>query len=235
MCISGLPRFPQGYESLNELKKHLEECNPHTKVDWYFYLWDIPEDNKEWKPWIMDTFKPKRFELAPIPQFKTEDNIKAFEQIKRRRAFDKVRGENIYCMFKGIYECNQLIEGEYDVVIRSRTDLIYAPAGLYLAQYCTDSTFSNGGHLVIANNTDQWAYPGSDTKVNHAYNDQFAIGNPDIMNKYAECFNLLDYIILAETGNSVPISGERILYKHLQNQEVTVQPVPIFTFFNIRR
>ena len=235
VCISGLPRFPQGYDSLLELKTYLESCNPDTQFDWYFYLWDVPNDNKEWHKWLIETFNPTQLKIAPLPTFNTEDNKKAFKEIERRRSNNKVIGENIYCMFKGIYECNKLIEGNYDVVIRSRVDLIYAQAGLYLAQYCFHPSFSNGGHLVLANNTEQWAYKGSVVGVEHAYNDQFAIGNPNIMNKYAECFNLLDHIILAETGNSIPISGERILYTHLQNQEVTVQLVPIFTFYNIRR
>jgi len=235
VCISGLPRFPQGYDSLLELKGHLESCNPHTQFDWYFYLWDLPNSNKEWVQWVRDTFNPIALELAELPTFESELNKKAFQEIKNRAGNDKVKAENIYCMYKGIYECNNLIRKEYDVVIRSRTDLVYSPAGLYLAQYCFHPSFTNGGHLVLPNNTEQWAYKGSAAGVEHAYNDQFAIGNTNIMNKYSKCFKLLDHIILAETGNSIPISGESILYKHLENQQVTVQPVPIFTFYNIRR
>ena len=32
ICISGLPRFPQAYESLMSLKTHLENTNPNATL-----------------------------------------------------------------------------------------------------------------------------------------------------------------------------------------------------------
>ena len=237
ICISGLPRFPQAYESLMSLKTHLENTNPNATFDWYFYLWDLPDDRKEWMEWIRQTFNPVALKIAQIPTFDSDLNKRAFNGVRNRLtpfSAHKVKPENIYCMYNAIYECNKLIEKDYDVVIRSRTDLIYSAAGLYLGsnQYCFGEEWG-GGHIVLPNNTQQWAYKGSATGVEHAYNDQFAIANQKNMNKYAECFNLLDHLILAETGRKIPISSESILHRHITNQEIPAQLVPIFTYFNI--
>ena len=235
ICVSGLPRFPEGYKSLMDLKHYL---HGPTEIDWYFYLWDIKED-KKWISWVKENLNTIEIVSTPTPEFNSELNKEAYEEVIRRRGYFTVKPQNIYCMFHGIDECNKLTKkspNPYDVVIRTRLDLLYNSHF-----YFDDLAFKEGrgSHLVVPNNTDQWALWQHTTQQEifrgRAVNDQFAIAIPAIMDEYANCFSYLDHIILAENGTDKSISAESLLYNHLHNQRVAIQPASIFSFRNIIR
>jgi hypothetical protein len=106
LCFSGQARaFKEGYEFY---KRNLFD---HYDVDVYIHTWKFTEQND-----LVALYKPKacEFELPPQGDFNT----------KYTNTPNPVKHPpiNTYRMLYSIYRSSQLIQGQYDWVIKSRTD-----------------------------------------------------------------------------------------------------------------
>ena len=244
VCISGLPRFPEGYKSLKDFEACVEKggsVNGVPQLDYYIYLWDVKcaVREEEYANWLINNLNIKQLKIVPQPFNSNKDiNNEVVEEIERKNIGNTfpVKPHNVYCMWKGVYECNKLVKDsgiEYDVVIRSRTDLLWS-RDFPLELEDLSFMYERGEHLCIPNNTDQFATETNSGYKGKIYNDQFALGLPHMMDKYAEMYKRLDHLILAEKGSPKPLCSESLLYTHIQNQCFNPYfraPVQLFSLF----
>jgi hypothetical protein len=151
LCLSGQPRsFQKGYEY------HKLNLLDHYDVDVYIHSHShIPQE-------LIDLYKPKSFLFGELDTSDTDAKYtNTPNAIKHPPRFTKT-------MFSSIYECGQLIQGQYDWVIRSRTDFAL--------------------NCVIP-------FPELDKEKLYLpidASDQFAFGNQKNMMMYMETFKNLD-------------------------------------------
>jgi len=156
LCFAGQARsFEKGYEYY---KRNLFD---HYDVDVYIHTWKFLKQND-----LVALYKPKacEFEIPPQGDYNSKYTNTPNAQ--------KYPPKNTYNQFYSLYHVNQLIQGEYDWVIRSRTD--YA-----LNTFIPFSELDNT-KLYIPNCR---MVPERDFG-----NDQFAFGSQETMIKYMSTF-----------------------------------------------
>ena len=110
LCFSGEPRaFEKGYEYY---KRNLLDLHD---VDVYIHSWK--RERVENEESIIDLYKPKGYIFQDKPEI--GDYNKRYPNTPEP---ENRPPWNAYCMFYSMYKSSLLIDGQYDWVIKSRTD-----------------------------------------------------------------------------------------------------------------
>ncbi len=221
ICLSGQARnFKQSY---NSLKTHLLD---KYDCDVYFHAWKTPHfestnfgfgntqytlTDNDYND-LIQLYKPKNY-IIEKPIVFDASGIKC--PIWRQPL------NNSLSMFYSIYKSIQLVEGEYDYIVRTRFDIDYSKFNLELPQ--------EGITLP------EW---NTDIRVkDRGYYDVFAIGKQQDMNTYSEIFsNVISYVTNDEQllyslsggwpGQDSPLRNEYLLKWHLVKNNIKVKIVP---------
>lgn len=221
ICISGQARnFKQSYDSLKTYFLDKHDC------DIYFHTWETPNfestnfgfGNNQYSLTdndyndLIQLYKPKDY-IIEKPIVFDASGIKC--PIWRQPL------NNSLSMFYSIYKSTQLIEGEYDYVIRTRFDIDYSKFNLELPQE---------GIILPEWNTD--------IRVkDRGYYDVFAIGKQQDMIIYSEVFSNVISYVTDDTdlfhslfggwpGQDSPLRNEYLLKWHLVKNNIKIKIVP---------
>jgi hypothetical protein len=183
LCFSGQSRaFEKGYEYY---KRNLLD---HYDVDVYFHTWHA-EDNQQY----IDLYKPVKYILEkPV-----NPDLSKYTRTPIPLKHPQI---NTYSLYYSMYECSKLIEGEYDWVVRSRSD--------YALNIKPDLENSDNSKLHIPN---CYIAPLRDRG-----NDQFAFASQEIMNKYMSAFLNIDKYY----DNGTIFNGECIMQANLHEHNL---------------
>lgn len=220
ICISGQARnFKQSYDSLKTYFLDRYNC------DVYFHTWKTSNFES-----TNFGFGNTRYSLTNndyndlIQLYKPKDYI-----IEKPIVFDasgiicpiwRQPLNNTLSMFYSIYRSIQLVEDEYDYIVRTRFDIDYSKFNLELPQE---------GIILPEWNTD--------IRVkDRGYYDVFSIGKPHDMNIYSEVFsNVIFYITNDEQllqslsggwpGQDSPLRNEYLLKWHLVKNNVKTKVI----------
>lgn len=160
LCFAGQPRsVEQGYEYY---KKNLLD---HFDVDVYVHAW-----NSELNQTVLDLYKPVAY--------KFEDPLVGIDCSRYIRTPIPLKHPQIavYSMYYSLNEVRKLVAGEYDWVIKSRTD--------YAMNIKPQFETLDNSKVYIP---DCYIAPERDVG-----NDQFAFGSKETMMKYMATFENLD-------------------------------------------
>jgi hypothetical protein len=162
LCFSGQARaFEKGYEYY---KRNLLD---HYDVDVYIHTWKFPDEDK-----LIKLYNAKGYETQTPP-------LGEFDQIYTNTPnAEKHPPRFTYRMIYSMYKCSQLIEGQYDWVIKSRTD--------YALNVVIPFNELDNNNLYAPNCR---MVPERDFG-----NDQFAFGSQETMMKYMSTYeNINNY------------------------------------------
>jgi hypothetical protein len=220
ICISGQARnFKQSY---NSLKTHLLD---KYDCDVYFHTWKTPHfestnfgfGNTQYT--LTDNDYNDLIQLYNPKKYIIEKPI-VFDASEYKCPIWRQPLNNTLSMFYSIYKSIQLIDEEYDYVIRTRFDIDYSKFNLELPQE---------GIILPEWNTD--------IRVrNRGYYDVFAIGKQQDMNIYSKTFsNVISYVTNDEQllhslsggwpGQDSPLRNEYLLKWHLVKNSIKVKIV----------
>jgi hypothetical protein len=190
LCISGKPRssmfcFPYIYDAF---------MNSGYDVDVFIHTWNHCR--------AIDLYKPKKIEI--------ESDKDVLDAIMPQLNLQGVLIEgNVYhnvLMYYSIKKCFDLIDEDYDIVIRSRFDLLLQPK--FNLSEIVDSLLKKDYDIYIPN--EEFNMGG--------YNDQMAIGRYNSMKIYSDTFfNLNEFAY--ELGRWHP---ETFLGKQLDDNNINV-------------
>jgi hypothetical protein len=215
LLLSGLTRsarlcFPNLQKYL--LSKH--------DVDIYIHTWDVSNvslngethENEIEKSELLKLFNPKKIVVENYFDKRDSLNQKYLNYPKTEGTYDRS-----ISMFYKIEECFNLVEGEYDFIIRSRMDLLLNEeinfssldeTSINIPRYqTTRHTFIKDG-LGYSIPPDSWGIT-----------DCFSIGSYEIMSKYSNSFSNLDKLCIEMGLNYHP---EYITLKNLEIQNVSI-------------
>lgn len=221
ICISGQPRnFKQSYISLE--KSILNQYN----CDIYFHSWktsnfestnfgggnyqyQLNENNYNE---LIELYQPKKYILEqPI----------VFDASGYKCPIWRQPLNNTLSMFYSMFKSFQLVEGNYDYIIRTRFDIDYSKFNLELPK--------EGISLP------EW---NTDPRVKHrGYYDIFALGIPSSMKIYSEVFpnvisyvtndsQMLEFLQGGWPGQDSPLRNEYLLKWHLVKNNIKVNEFP---------
>jgi len=221
ICISGQPRnFKQSYESLKTYFLDKYDC------DIYFHTWKTDSfestnfgfgnqqynlNEKDFND-LINLYQPKNYIL---------ENPIVFDASGYKCPIWRQPLNNTLSMFYSIYRSFQLIEGNYDYVIRTRFDVNYSNFNL---------EFPEEGIILPEWNTD--------IRVkSRGYYDVFALGKPEDMKIYSQVFsNIISYVTNDEDflnfltggwpGQDSPLRNEYLLKWHLLKNNIKVKELP---------
>jgi hypothetical protein len=221
ICISGQPRsFKQSYISLKEYFLDKYNC------DIYFHTWKATN------------FESTNFGFGNTQYLLTEEKYNDLIQLYNPKKYILEQPiifdasgykcpiwrqplNNTLSMFYSIYKSIQLIEEEYDYVIRTRFDIDYSKLnlelpqeGIILPEWNTDIRVKDRGHYDI-----------------------FAIGKQSDMTIYSQVFsNVIGYITNDEQfitylqgewpGQDSPLRNEYLLKWHLLKNKIKTKILP---------
>jgi len=181
ICISGQPRFTGlGLYSLNEV--FLKKYNCDIFVQTY-----NTEDGLQ----FIRTVQPKRYRL----DHPNDTDI----QISKYASINKAAETNVltmYLMYRNIKNCMDLIDAEYNLVIRTRSDLLYG-SPLDLSKVNPDSIYIPQGGDWRGGVFDMFAISGIHgmsyyssifSKLNE-YVERGVHAHPEILMRYHLMFN----------------------------------------------
>lgn len=222
ILISGQPRnYKQGYESLKQAYLDRYDCDvyihtwkdtkfeatqffPNREKNVYQYTNDYISD-------IQTIYNPVKF-LIESPKIFDSNNI--IDPIWRQPL------QNSKSMWYSIYKCFEQVKNEYDVLIRTRFDLMYEKSLLDLELLNLDKI-----HLL------NW---DTDVRVKHrGFYDVFAIGNYTNIGIYSQLYTKLDWYLNHDTeyvkflqggwpGQDSGLRNEYLLKWHLINSGLSV-------------
>jgi hypothetical protein len=221
ICISGQPRnFKQSYISLKEYFLDRYNC------DIYFHTWKA------------NNFESTNFGFGNTQYLLTEEKYNDLIQLYNPKKYILEQPiifdasdykcpiwrqplNNTLSMFYSIYKSIQLIEEEYDYIVRTRFDIDYSKLNLELPQE---------GIILPEWNTD--------IRVkDRGYYDIFAIGKQSDMVLYSQIFsNVIGYITNDEQfitylqgewpGQDSPLRNEYLLKWHLLKNKIKIKILP---------
>jgi len=221
ICISGQPRnFKQSYISLK--KYFLDKYN----CDVYFHTWktfnfestNFGFGNTQYS--LTDGDYNNLIQLYNAEKYIIEKPI-VFDASGYKCPIWRQPLNNTLSMFYSIYKSIQLVEEEYDYIIRTRFDIDYSKFNLELPQE---------GIILPEWNTD--------IRVKNRGNyDVFAIGKQQDMTIYSETFcNIISYITNDEQfynflsgewpGQDSPLRNEYLLKWHLTKNNIETKTIP---------
>lgn len=192
LCLSGAVRnsifcFPYIYDSF---------LNTSYNVDVFINTWGHSR--------VIDLYKPKKYSLNSqketlenvIPQLKLSDDVK----------IEGNMGHNIL-MFSSLKRCFDLVEPDYNIVIRCRFDLL-------LQDKINLPVIVNN---IIENKYDMFI-PGTSFNMG-GYNDQLAIGNYKSMKIYSDCISQVNFL-----ANKIKRwHPESLLGEHLKSNDIIIE------------
>lgn len=218
ILISGQPRnFEISYKKLQEafLQKYDCDIYLHTWKTVNFESTDFGGGNFKYElqeqayDKLLKLYKPKRYLVEPPI---------TFDASGYRCPIWRQPLNNTLSMYYSIYKTYQLVEQEYDYVVRSRFDIDYSQFDLKLP--------------ASGINIPKW---NIDSRVQHrGYYDVFAIGDPISMKIYSEVFcNIFSYVANDEQYlkflqgswpvQDSPLRNEYLLKWHLIKNNVKVE------------
>lgn len=221
ICISGQARnFRLSYDSLKTyfLDKYNCDIYLHTWKSANFESTDFGFGNNKYSLTdndynaLIQLYKPKNYIIEKPILF----DASGYECPIWRQPLN-----NTLSMFYSIYKSIQLIEEEYDYIVRTRFDIDYSKLNLELPQ--------EGITLP------EW---NTDIRVkDRGYYDIFSIGKQHDMNVYSEVFsNIISYITNDEQlfqflsggwpGQDSPLRNEYLLKWHLIKNNIKVKIIP---------
>ena len=230
LCLSGEPRssmfcFPYIYEAF--LKP-----NPLFKTDTYIHSW------KNFR--ALDLYNPKNYKIQNTNDGFIGDIINTLnfspslqEQLSYYNLHTKSTNFlfNQIKMFYSIKECFNLIQEDYDIIIRCRYDLIFLNRDFI--QSIIYSIINNDYNIFIP-------YSGF-PKINQSkgYNDQLAIGDLSSMNVYSNIINHLPSICykvnrwdgevfikhILDNNNNIKVSQSFINHKVVRQSDVITNKI----------
>ena len=180
LCFSGQARsFVKGFEY------YKNNLFGYYDVDVYIHTWKFTEQND-----LVGYYKPKacEFETPPEGDFNTK-YTNTPNPIKHPPV-------NTYRMLYSMYKCSQLIQGDYDWVIKTRTD--------YALNTIIPFADLDNSKLYIPNCR---MVPERDFG-----NDQFAFGSQETMKKYMSTFERIDEYY----DNGAIFIGENLMQANLR-------------------
>ena len=221
ICISGQARnFKQSYNGLKSYFLDKYDC------DVYFHTWKTPNfestnfgfGNTQYT--LTDNDYNDLIQLYNPKKYIIEKPI-VFDASDYKCPIWRQPLNNTLSMFYSVYKSIQLVDKEYDYIIRTRFDIDYSKFNLELPQE---------GIILPEWNTD--------IRVrNRGYYDVFAIGKQQDMNIYSEIFsNVISYVTNDEQllhslsggwpGQDSPLRNEYLLKWHLVKNNIKVKIVP---------
>ena len=129
ITIAGLPRFTRDFDDF------LEKLKDYDQVDWFFYLWNRPDDQfvpPNWPANDVDAIRAKLLSNLPA------NHTIAYLDVHEMPVYNVTRPLNttpwtslpgVWYMYKGMKLVNEkrieyeMQHGKYDLVIRSRGDI----------------------------------------------------------------------------------------------------------------
>lgn len=208
LCLSGLPRFPEGYKGLESLKKHIK-LPEGSILEVFAHFWHDSNARKEtrtsgWDPGTFDGEKTSHHWIGWLyDNFNVRRILLREQKILKPAFWDPTRHENnLRWAWYGIHAANKLKSDyeknqgfKYDAVIRSRTD-IYFDRDINVVDL-------NMEEFNVPDNSAGWCGSvcvGSDERglpiwQPRAVNDQLAISSSDNMNVLGELWNNSDLTI----------------------------------------
>jgi len=221
ICISGQPRnFKQSYISLKKYFLDKYDC------DIYFHTWKISNFEStnfgfgNTKYSLIDDDYNDLIQLYNPKDYTIEKPI-VFDASGYKCPIWRQPLNNTLSMFYSIYKSIQLIEEEYDYIVRTRFDIDYSKFNLELPQE---------GIILPEWNTD--------IRVkDRGYYDVFAIGKQQDMNVYSKVFsNIISYITNDEqflnflsgewSEQDSPLRNEYLLKWHLVKNNIKIIIIP---------
>lgn len=190
LCISGKPRssmfcYPYIYDAF---------MNNEHQVDVFIHTWDECR--------VLDLYRPKQLEM--------NSDSEALDMLLPMLNLNGVKIEgnvqNNVLMYYSIKRCFDLIDAEYDVIIRARFDLLLQPK------------FDIESILTDLKNKKYDIYIPNEEFNMGGYNDQLAIGTPAAMEIYSNTFFNLNQFA-HELGRWHP---ETFLGKQLKDNNINV-------------
>jgi hypothetical protein len=190
LCISGKPRssmfcYPYIYDAF---------MNNKHQVDVFIHSWNECR--------VLDLYNPKKLEI--------NSDSEALDVLVPMLDLNGIKIEgninNNVLMYYSIKKCFDLIEGEYDVVIRARFDLLLQP------KFDIESILTD-----LKNKKYDIYIPTEEFNIG-GYNDQLAIGTYDTMKIYSDTFLNLNKFA-HELGRWHP---ETFLGKQLKDNNIKV-------------
>ena len=221
ICISGQPRnFKQGYESLKTHFLDKYDC------DIYFHTWktdSFESTNFGFGNYQYNFSRDDYYSLNFIYQPKKHslESPITFDASNYKCPIWRQPLNNTLSMFYSTYKSFQLIEGDYDYVVRTRFDVDYSKFNL---------EFPKEGIILPEWNTD--------IRVkSRGYYDVFALGKSEDMKVYSQVFsNVISYITNDEEflislqgewpGQDSPLRNEYLLKWHLLKNNIKVKELP---------
>jgi len=221
ICISGQPRnFKQSYESLKTyfLDKYDYDIYFHTWKTNSFESTNFGFGNNKYSLTgddyneLIQLYKPKNYIL---------ENPIVFDSSGYKCPIWRQPLNNTLSMFYSIYRSFQLIEENYDYVIRTRFDVNYSKFNL---------EFPEEGIILPEWNTD--------IRVkSRGYYDVFALGKLKDMKIYSQVFsNIISYVTNDEDflnfltggwpGQDSPLRNEYLLKWHLLKNNIKIKELP---------
>lgn len=221
ICISGQPRnFKQSYESLKTYFLDKYDC------DIYFHTWktdNFESTNFGFGNYQYNFNRNDFYNLSSIyqPEKYILEKPIIFDASGYKCPIWRQPLNNTLSMFYSIYRSFQLVEGDYDYIIRTRFDINYSKFNL---------EFPEEGIILPEWNTD--------IRVkSRGYYDVFALGKPEDMKLYSQVFsNIISYITNDEDflnflngdwpGQDSPLRNEYLLKWHLLKNNIKVKELP---------
>lgn len=111
-------------------------------------------------------------------------------------------------MYWSIKKCYEMLEGDYDIVIKARSDI----------------RFSKFPEEVLDNLDCLWYFP-KDHNESHVVSDKFAFASQEVMNDYCHVFDRLNEYWDGKfrSDEGYILANEMILWYHYQNSDIEVR------------
>ena len=214
LCLSGEPRssmfsFPYIYENCINLDPEVFE------VDTYSYSFKgfraLPLYNC--KKYVVDNRNGDELFHQWFHPLEKNFNSKSLDLLinTSNGILNNQNGiKNLFLMYLNIYNCFNLIQGEYDIYIRARHDIIFQNK-FFIEEYISK---------ILSKDVDIYVPKGNimGNEKTQLYVDQFAIGNYKGMSYYSNLINsLLDLI-----NENVSVKSEILLHKYLNNNDLKI-------------
>jgi hypothetical protein len=184
LCFSGQPRaFEKGYEYY---KRNLLD---HYDVDVHIHAW-----NSKYNDQILDLYKPLKYKFQDYLTVDCSKYTRTPIPLKHPQFAT-------YSMYYSLNEVRKLIDGDYDWVIKTRTD------------YALNTKFN----FEQLDNSKVYVPDDYIPEARDRANDQFAFGSMANMDKYMSTFENLDQIYDA----GAVFNGEDLLHGNLMLHELT--------------
>lgn len=140
-----------GYMCSPNIKKYFSGNDENTIIDYYFHTWDhtylkshnnydftldsglnngtefIKKENDEWK----------KLDLKKLKYFINTYDIKSYKIDNENKYISKTKflGNP---QWNSLYECISLMDGDYDLIVASRPDIIFSESNNFFSDYLTN-------------------------------------------------------------------------------------------------